>query len=243
MTQSTFAAALLNPASALPAGVTDPQGRPAPKRFSVYRNNVVAGLTRAMEASFPAIRKLVGPEFFAAMAGEFAMAHPPRSQMLMRYGDQFAAFLENFAPVSHLGYLPDIARLEQALRTSYHAADATPLPADALAALPEAELLQSRLILAPSVRLLSSRWPVCAIWRANMEGGPKPVAIAEDVIILRPEYDPRPHVLPPGGAKFLAAVIQGETFASALANADASLDLTSLLALLLGGKAIVGLEK
>ena len=243
MTQSAFAAALLNPTAPLPAGVVDPQGRPAPKRFSVYRNNVAAGLTRAMEASFPVIRKLVGPEFFAAMAVEFALAHPPKSQMLMQYGDDFAGFLAGFPPVAHLGYLPDVARLEQAVRTSYHAADAQPVPADALSALPEATLLASRLILAPSLHLVPSRWPICAIWRANMEDGPSPVAVGEDVVVLRPAFDPRPHVLPPGGAQFLQAVMAGATFGEALANAEASLDLTAVLALLLSGQAIVGIEQ
>ncbi len=243
MTQSTFAAALLNPYAPLPADVVDPQGRPAPKRFSVYRNNVASGLTRAMEASFPVIRKLVGPEFFAAMATEFALAHPPKSQLLMQYGDDFAGFLAGFPPVAHLGYLPDMARLEQAIRTSYHAADADPVPAGALAALPEATLLMSRLILAPSLQLVPSRWPIYAIWRANMEDGPMPVAVGQDVVVLRPAFDPRPQVLPPGGARFLQAVLAGATFADALATADTSLDLTAVLALLLTGQAIVGIEQ
>lgn len=243
MMQSAFAAALLDPSAAIPAGVVDPQGRPAPKRFSVYRNNVAAGLTRAMEASFPVVRKLVGDPFFAAMAVEFALAHPPKSQLLMQYGDDFADFLAGFPPAAHLGYLPDVARLEQAMRTSYHAADATPISADTLAALPEADLLASRLIFAPSLQLIPSVWPICAIWRANMEEGPAPVAIGENVVVLRPEFDPRPHVLPQGGMGFLRALMAGDSFADALGQADPALDLTALLALLLSGQAIAGLEK
>ena len=60
MTQAAFAHALLNPEAAIPPGIVDPQGRPAPKRFSVYRNNVASSLTRAREAAFPTVRKLVG---------------------------------------------------------------------------------------------------------------------------------------------------------------------------------------
>ena len=74
------------------------------------------------------MRKLVGDEFFAAMAGVFLRAHPPRSRMLMLYGDGLPAFLAEFPPVAQLGYLPDVARLEQAMRESYHAADSAPLP-------------------------------------------------------------------------------------------------------------------
>ena len=243
MTQSAFVAALLDQAAPLPAGVIDPQGRPAPKRFSVYRNNVATGLTRAMEASFPTVRKLVGPQFFAAMAVEFALQHPPKSQLLMQYGDEFAGFLETFPPVAHLGYLPDVARLEQAIRISYHAADAIAMRAEDLAAVPEAQLLSCGLILAPSVQLIASRWPILAIWRANMEGGPPPEAVAQDVIILRPEFDPQPHLLPAGGAGFIAALLANATFADALDHAGAGFDLTAMLGLLLTGQAIVGLQE
>jgi len=115
MRQSEFAAALLDPGAAVPAGVVDPWGAPAPKRFSVYRNNVASSLVRALEAAFPTVRKLVGDEFFAAMAGAFCLDHPPRSRMLMLYGDALPGWLESFPPVAHLGYLPDVARLDQAM--------------------------------------------------------------------------------------------------------------------------------
>lgn len=124
--QNTFAAALLNPEADVPLGLIDPQGRPVQKRFDVYRNNVASGLTRALEASFPVIRALVGEAFFGAMAVEFLRAHPPKSRLMMLYSDAFPPFLATFPPVADLAYLPDVARLEQALRESYHAADAPP---------------------------------------------------------------------------------------------------------------------
>lgn len=241
MTQSAFAAALLNPDAPVPEGVIGPDGRADAKRFAVYRNNVAASLTRALEASFPVVRKLVGDEFFAAMAVVFLRAHPPRQRQLMLYGEEFAGFLETFPPVAQLGYLPDVARLEQALRESYHSADSEPLPPEAIASLPEAALLHSRLHLAPSLRLVRSRWPIHAIWQANTKGGPAPVMRAEDVVILRPEFDPAPHLLPPGGTAFLSSLQVGRPLIAALAEADEAFDLTATLGLLIRGRAIIGI--
>jgi hypothetical protein len=219
MSQGAFVTALLDPAAAVPAGLIGPQGEPAGRRFDVYRNNVAGGLTRALEAGFPAVRKLVGDVFFAAMAGVFLRAHPPRDRVLMLYGAEFPEFLGAFQPVAHLGYLPDVARLEQAMRDSYHAADHR--AADLSGMSPEA-LLTRRLRLAPSARLLRSRWPVRSIWMANLRGGPAPVAGAEDVLVLRAGFDPEPHLLPPGGADLVTALGKGLPLADAMEGAGAA---------------------
>ena len=240
MSQAAFAQAVLDPEAEVPPGLVDPEGRPAPKRFSVYRNNVALSLTRVLEAAFPTVRKLVGDEFFAAMAGVFLRAHPPQSRMLVLYGAAMPGFLEQFQPVAHLGYLPDVARVDQAMRESYHAADSQPLSEVEFQRLIGQDIAGLRLRLAPSLRLVPSRWPVVSIWMANHEAGPSPHPKSEDALILRPEFDPCPHVLPPGGAAFIAAVLEGRMLGDAVEAADGALDLSALLALLIQGRAITG---
>ncbi len=239
MTQTNFAKAVLDPEAAIPLGVVGPDGQPDAKRFDVYRNNVAASLTRALEAGFPVIRKLVGDEFFGAMAVVFLRAHPPRNRQMSLYGADFPEFLAQFPPVAHLGYLPDMARLEQALRDSYHAADSTGVPLEALTSLTEAQLLQARIGLAPSLRVLQSDWPIFSIWAANMRGGPAPVMRGEEVAILRPDFDPEPHLLPPCGAAFLTALQADQALIEALAVTGEGFDLSHILGLFLQGRAIV----
>ncbi|PPB80173.1 putative DNA-binding protein [Albidovulum inexpectatum] len=239
MRQADFRAALLDPSRPHPPGLTDPQGRPAGRRFNVYRNNVTVSLVEALKTAFPVLRKLVGEEFFAAMALEHVRAHPPRSPLLMLYGTDMPDFLARFPPVSHLPYLPDIARLELALRESYHAADATPVAPDRLAAIPPQDLANIRLRLAPALRLVRSDWPIHAIWVANMKEAPPPRTVtAQDILILRPEFDPEPHLLPQGAAPFIAALAEGKTIGTAL-DAAGDFDLNATFALLVSGGAII----
>jgi hypothetical protein len=242
MNQTAFTQALLDPEAPVPAGIVDPQGRPAPRRFSVYRNNVASSLTRALEAAFPTVRKLVGDEFFAAMAVVFLRSHPPRSRMLMLYGEEFPGWLEGFPPVAQLGYLPDVARLDQAMRESYHAADSVPLGEAEFQRLIGADIAGLRLRLAPSVRLVRSRWPVVSVWTANAEGGPAPRPGPEDALVLRPEFDPRPHRLPSGGGAFVQGLLAGLPLGQALDLAGGELDLPGVLSLLISGRAIVGVD-
>lgn len=242
MSQKRFREALLDPDRPVPEGLIDPQGRPAGKRFAVYRNNVAVSLTAALETGFPVLRRLLGEEFFAAMAGIFLRAHPPQSRMMMLYGAEMPDFLSEFPPVAHLPYLPDVARLELALRASYHAEDRLALPSERLASLAPERFLAARPILAPALRLVSSHWPIHAIWRANTQSGaPAPVMRPETVVVLRPEFDPAPHLLPPGGDVFLATLLQGATVGEAMAQAGDAHDLTTSLSLLLQGGAIIGL--
>jgi hypothetical protein len=236
--QSTFVKALLDPGLPVPVGLTDPEGRVDEKRFAVYRNNVSASLSRVLEAAFPVVRKLVGDDFFAAMAVEFLRAHPPQTRLMMLYGADFAGFLTRFPPVGHLGYLPDVARLEQAIRESYHAADAVPVDPAMLGDLDEGSLLAARFDFAPSLRLVRSAWPIHAIWRANTEAGPAPEPGGEDVVILRPGFDPRPHLLTTGGGDLVAELHAGRTLEVALAAVGAEVDLAAVLTLLLSQGAV-----
>lgn len=238
-----FAEALLDPMAPMPAGVIDPEGRPAPRRFDVYRNNVTVGLVRTLEAGFPAVKALVGDDFFTAMALEYACSNPPRSRMMMLYGDQFDCFIRGFAPAASLGYLPDIAMLEQAIRCSYHSADASAVTPERLGGLTEAEFLSTRLRFAPAFRLLSSPWPIHAIWHAALGGGQTPKMAAQDILILRPRFDPEVHLLSCGGADFLHAMQAGQTVKSALATAQGvEIDLVAILSVLIAGGAIIGVD-
>ncbi|TNF18169.1 MAG: DUF2063 domain-containing protein [Rhodobacteraceae bacterium] len=238
--QAEFRGALLDAAAPRPAGLVDGQGRPAGRRYDVYRNNIATSLGEALATGFPAVAKLLGAENFKALAALYLRAAPPDSPRMMLYGAGFGDFLEGIAQLRKYPYLGDVARLEYALRESYHAGDAAALPATALAIAPEA-LLAARLGLAPSVRLIRSRHPVVSIWAWNMAGGAKPAGGAEDALILRAEFAPVPQVLAPGGHEFLSALRRGETlgtaYDAALARA-AEFDLSPLLACLLAGNAL-----
>lgn len=244
--QDDFAAAVLAPDRPVPKGLSNPDGQPATKRFDVYRNNVVISLTEALGVAFPAVAKLLGGETFDRLAGTFVRAHPPASPVLMLYGAALPAFLEDFAPLKHIGYLPDVARLEQAIREAYHAADADPVPPQALAALPPEELTAAWITLAPALRLIRSPWPVHAIWQFNMiDGAPKPAMAAQDVAVFRPAFDPEPVLLGPGAAAFIMAVQDGFTIGDAFERATAAapdFDFAHLLGQLMTGQAITRLE-
>jgi hypothetical protein len=158
------------------------------------------------------IERLVGGDFFAAMAREFVKRNPPRSPLLAHYGDEFAAFVAAFEPARELPYLADVARLEAARTRAYHAEDATPLGADQFAALDAEALGGIRIELHPSAAIVRSPFPIVTIWAMNSgerELGPIEDWQAEDALVVRPHLEVEVRSLPLGGAAFLGALAGG----------------------------------
>lgn len=230
MIQSDFAEALLDPERAEPEGLKSPAGGPAGRRFNVYRNNVAASLTEALEVGFPALVTLIGPKRFKTLAGMFLRAHPPRDPRLMLYGAGLGEFIEGVEPLAPYPYLPDVARLELALRDSYHAADHRPIDPQRLGAIAPDKLAICTVTLAPSLRLFRSAWPVHAIWLTTRDpDAPKPQPGGQDVLITRPDLDPRAEPIQADEADAVALLLRGAPLGEALAACDATALLTRLL--------------
>lgn len=199
------------------------------RRFSVYRNNVQHGLSRALAQRFGVVERLVGAVFFAAMARVFAAQSPPRSPVLIGWGGDFPTFLAGFAPVAHLPFLPDVARLDWARGLVGHAADT--LPADA-APLGRADVGRLVLRLAPTLALVECQTPAVTIWRAH-HGTALPTPLPqgpEYAAILRARgFEVQLHPLDASQYRALSALAQGVPLAQATADSDP----TAILALLL----------
>lgn len=133
---------------------------------AAYRGNAGAVAERALAGAFPALAELIGADSFAALARDVWRHHPPERGDLAEWGDALPGFVAASPQLAEEPFLPDVARLEWLVHRATRAADATAdLPAlDALATTDPARL---RLDLAPGTALLSSAWPIAAIWLAH----------------------------------------------------------------------------
>lgn len=222
--QAAFAAALTDPGAPLPAGLTTARGEADAARFAIYRNNVMVALIKPLEARFPVVRRLVGDDFFRAMARDFVRGSKPASPLMHRYGDGFSAFMRAYEPAASLPYLGDVAELEAGWTDAYHAADEQPISVADIAILPAEKLPFARLTPHPGAMLVASPFPVGSIWAAHQTPEVQPVASAtpETVLIVRPALDVHVHILPSSDASFAAALMAGQPLGEAAQQSAAN---------------------
>lgn len=227
--QRAFACALQDPGRDAPTGLRVAPGVDARRRFDVHRNNAVIALVDALASAFPVTAALVGEDFFRAMARERLRIDPPRSPVLIDYGDGFADFIAGFEPAASVPYLADMARLEQMRVRAYHAADAMPVATAIYQTLVDkpACLAATRLRLHPACHWLQSRHAVWSIWQAHQDVGDMRDAgldairidTAEAALVTRPQWDVLVTALPADGCTWLAALRDGMTLGEAAVQA------------------------
>jgi hypothetical protein len=220
--EAAFSCALLDPERATPDCVADVNGKTATARFNVYRNNVTFSLIEALASIYPAVQRITGAEFFRAMARFHVRANPPRSPLLFEYGRDFPDFIERHEYAQSLPWLADVARIERAWLDCYHAADAEPLSAAALASVPVERLAKLVFLPHPAVRIVRSGFPSVSIFAGNRDEeriSPVHAVDREDALITRPGQDVAVRHLPAGGAAFLTRLIEGAPLAVAVSLA------------------------
>lgn len=234
--QSRFAGALLDPARDVDALVG--AGEAARRRFGVHRNNVVAGRVDALAQSFPALQRLLGPEYFAALAGHFVRTRPPASAVLFEYGEELPDLIESFAPLAGYPWLADVARLERLRVVAWHAADAPTLVPAQLSEVAVERLPETRVQLHPSTRWLASRFPVVDLWQAQASGDGHADAAAPPQVAIVWRVDGEVHVRALDAAGFAAmrAVAAGHCLGDVFAQAgDPEAGLPAIARLLADG--------
>ncbi len=227
-------------AAALVAGPADA----APARLNVYRNTVSSNFTESLRSSFPAIRRLVGEDYFRQTARQFQQRHPSRSGDLQHVGEFFPDFLAELHAADDYRYLADVARLEWRVQGALLAADRPPLDLARLAAVEPAAYDALRFELHPSLRLFESSYPAQRIWDANVNSDTEPETIewtagGERLALMRSRLQLRFYPLTRGEMSFLRALQRGEGFAAAVHEEGDGFDAAATLARFVAAEAIV----
>jgi uncharacterized protein (UPF0276 family) len=134
------------------------------KRLRIYHHAYRARLNDVLADSFAKTCAFMGSELFEEQACAFAVAHPPLTRSLNRYGEAFPAYLGARYPGNT--ELVELAQLDWALRTRFDGPDAPALSPHDAQADASATWLQREFPMHPSLCLLPIQTNVVQVWNA-----------------------------------------------------------------------------
>ena len=157
----------------------------AEQLIRVYQNNYTHTFTQALKASYSAVYRLVGEDFFAYLAKSYLDKYPPKVGYLQRYGHRFSHFISTIKQCNHLAYLSDIALLEQYYEYCYYGQNvendfskyySTNQAITSIKSLTKQTMTNSY--------LLQSPYPILAIWRLNKDSATLDINKGGDNVLL-----------------------------------------------------------
>jgi hypothetical protein len=219
--QSDIMHALLDGETGSAAPLIAPPGIAPEHALSVYAGNVRTNFIESLRSSYPAIRRLVGEDYFRQCACGFHTRHPSRSGDLQPAGTRFAHYLSELHGDDEFRYLSEVARLEWLIQETLLAADHAPLDLAKLRKVAAGDYDGLRFHLHPSARLFASEFPCVDIWQANVGSDAEPELIdlgagPDRVLLVRNNGQLMFHRLNHGELRFLHTVRAGERFAAAV---------------------------
>jgi hypothetical protein len=209
----------------------------AERGLLAYRANAGASAERALAAAYPTVRLLLGDANFAALARALWHAQPPQRGDLAMFGDALPAFLAASPQLADEPYLADCARLDWALHCADQADDGADAPAG-LQHLADTDPSALQIDLRPGTVLLASSWPVATIWHAHRATDPDRFAAVrsalaggrgERALVWRHGWRGQVQALADTDARFVRALLDGQSLAQAIDGAGAGFDFEAWL--------------
>lgn len=236
---SSFKAALLNETDDFSHEVKANATEEKAVRLNVYRNNIFMSLMDALADIFPVTQRLVGEDFFRAMAREFIRHHPPKTPVISEYGDELPDFLHHFEPVQSLPYLADVAALEHNLLMLTNDQEHSTLEhAEIAAAFDNAsDPSQLRLSLPPNSQIMTSPFAIGSIYQAHHQTPMTNVTVknSEHLLLSKSDLYGTFHIISKDESVFFSALLQHNPLENAVPNSE-TFDLGATLAKLIEWK-------
>lgn len=215
--QQAFQDYLLSRDDRLAASVRDTRKADRGALLDVYRDGYPLRLIEALASDYPGVMAMAGPADFDHMARAYIAAHPSHHPSVRWFGKHLADFLADTPPFDRSPAVAEMARFEWALGEAFDSADAPPIAADVLIALPPEAWETLSFATLPSLHLLSFNFDVPRAWqrRDKQEAGNLDVEPTDATVswaIWRPQFTSNFRSLAADEAAMLGALMRGDPF-------------------------------
>ena len=225
-------------------------GARADRGLASYRANAAALAERALAAAYPTIQELLGEDSFASLARACWLRQPPQAGDIGLWGGALGDFIADAESLANEPYLADVARLEWAVHLAERAADGVSAP-QGLEWLASVEPQNLRMSLREGAAVIESTHPIVAIWQAHRSSKADRFApvraafasgLAETAWVTRRGWKADVRAIDAAQARFVAALLAGQSLARALDAGGEAFDFESWLIAALRESSIQAVE-
>ena len=186
------------------------------QRVGIYHGMYMLRMVEALEADYAAVADFLGEHAFGHLVEGYVQRFPSRSYTFNRLGDKLPEYVAD-STIKQRTFLNDLSRLELAMTQVFDEAEAEPLPADAIAAVPPDRIESIRFTPIPALRLLAFRYDANEAFQSFREGGQiRPRRGKSWLAVHRRDYSVYRTPLSQEAFTFLGTLISGETIGSAI---------------------------
>lgn len=170
--QRAFQDYLLASSDAFASAVRDTTKADRLTLLGVYREAYSLRLIEVLTNDYPGVMAMAGPADFDYLARAYIAAHPSHHPSARWFGKDLASFLESTPPFSKTPAAAEMARFEWAIGEAFDAADAQPVSAAGMMAIPPEAWETLAFTVLPSLRLLTLSFDVPQAWQRRDEEQP-----------------------------------------------------------------------
>jgi len=212
-------------ASALERWISIEPPQRAALRLGAYVGGYPARIHEALCEAYPALRHVIGEGTFRDLVDRYRPCVPAGSYSLADVGVDLASFLVADEVADRFAFAPDLARLEWAVQTAFHASRCTPFDPAPLAAWTPEQWEAAVLQLQGDVALVDSAWPIVDVWNVR-ELAVEEIDVdlrdrPQTALVHRSGFRVVCRVPPAGEATVLASLIAGATLGEAIGELEA----------------------
>ncbi len=149
------------------------------EQLEIYREQFWLRHTSALLEDFPGLSGIIGQAAWERLVEQYFRESPSASYSLRDLGDELVQCVRRATWLEHHELCLDMARLEWAYVEAFDAADVALLAPEKLGDVPDDAWERARLVLGPSLSLLTVSYPVAELRKRLVKDGDESVGIPE----------------------------------------------------------------
>ena len=152
------------------------------QRLQIYIDSIETARLKVLSDTFSACCRLVGEEFFRAVARTYLNNMPhPQPHHINYIANDFPDFLKTIKEITeNMSFLIDLAHFELAREQAYFSEDILPFDFAPLGEIQAEDYDKLYFKLAPSVKLFDSPYPLMKLWAAGQADFPQDETVILD---------------------------------------------------------------